>query len=365
MLTFSGSSAPNIVKTDVNAVGINPNLPFIQSAFLSGSRLEKGFPEPGPTFNSFDNSFHGISTRSSDGLFTSGSWTYEGIYKFDQDISHTSNQSLVRLSTSGSINDDNKHGLLFNLTSTNDSLKLWGRPSPVSTSVVTFPALEMEITGVNVMDGNQWNVSFGRQRNDEIKSEVSSSYFLRVARQLNGDIFKSKLTSSYYLEDPAGDFSNVVLQTNVNNPSGCFFLIGSQSLDPGADRYLHNSSIDNNARYTNFSGKVSQIRFWSKALKENEWKEHVRNYKSLGTKDPLTNFNFINTPSGSFEKLRVDLSTDQQTLKADGSKNIEIFDFSQNLLHATGTGFEFGFHNIKFVTTQPAIKISVTNQCQI
>ena len=44
--------------------------------------------------------------------------------------------------------------------------------------------------------------------------------------------------------------------------------------------------------------------------------------------------------TGSFEKLRVDASTDQGTLTSDNSGNIRIFDFSQNNLHFSGSGFE-------------------------
>lgn len=41
---------------------------YIQSPYLSGARIEPGYPEP--------------QGNASDGLFTSGSWTYEGLYKF-------------------------------------------------------------------------------------------------------------------------------------------------------------------------------------------------------------------------------------------------------------------------------------------
>jgi hypothetical protein len=88
-----------------------------------------------------------------------------------------------------------------------------------------------------------------------------------------------------------------------------------------------------------FDGKVSQLRWWSKALTVDEWREHVRDYKSLGVEDPRVNFNFENFRSGSFEKLRADWSTDQIDLTTDSTGFIQVFDFSQHYLHASGTGF--------------------------
>ena len=66
----------------------------IISPFLSSSREEPGFPYPQswPT------------TLRSDGLLTSGSWTYEGIYQFslNQNSLYPLTQSLARFFTTGS-----------------------------------------------------------------------------------------------------------------------------------------------------------------------------------------------------------------------------------------------------------------------
>jgi hypothetical protein len=85
---------------------------------------------------------------------------------------------------------------------------------------------------------------------------------------------------------------------------------------------------------------VAAIRFWSKALTEKETKEHTRNFKSLGVEDPQLNFNFVTTASGSFERLRIDASTDQQVTQSNSSGELHIFDFSQNNFQLTGSGFE-------------------------
>ena len=118
------------------------------------------------------------------------------------------------------------------------------------------------------------------------------------------------------------------------NPSGSFIAIGSGSTTiPNNDDYVNGHQLQL------FDGRVSQIRFWSKDLTVNEWREHVKDYKSLGVTDPRVNFNFEVVRSGSFEKLRGDWSTDQPTIKTNGSGNIQIFDFSQHNLHASGTLF--------------------------
>jgi len=354
LLTFTGSLASTVDKTSVDLRGINPKMPFVQSPFLSGSRIEVGNPlNKGVMVNKgTPNGVHGISNASSDGLFTSGSWTYEGIYKFENITStgsvasHPTTQSLARLNVSGAISNANSYGLIFNLLavtgSENTGVRLFGRPSFGTTSTTIYPALDLELSGVDIFDGQKWSVSFGRSRNDLTGSVVSSSYFLRCAKQDNGRIVNYYATSSFYLEDPTGSFGNVVLQTLSNNSSGSFFTIGSQSLDLGAGYYLNTRNVKPLANQTDFTGKVGHIRFWSKSLEAEEWKEHVRNFKSLGVFNPLVNFNFETSPTGSFERLRIDASTDQvlTSALADGSR--KIFDFSQNNLHLTGTGFASG-----------------------
>jgi hypothetical protein len=56
--------------------------------------------------------------------------------------------------------------------------------------------------------------------------------------------------------------------------------------------------------------------------------------------DPALNFNFVTQQTGSFNRLRVDISMDQQLTSSDGAGDIVLFDFSQNNLFATGSGFE-------------------------
>jgi len=123
--------------------------------------------------------------------------------------------------------------------------------------------------------------------------------------------------------------------------------VGSQSLSLASSnkRFLNahlaaSSRQNQEIHVTNFGGQAGHFRFWSKALAINEWQEHVRNYKSLGVRNPAINFNFTTNISGSFEKLRMDASCEQLTTGSDANKKITINDYSQNCFHLTGTGFE-------------------------
>lgn len=353
MLDFSGTLRTS--TQTVNAQGFASDVPRLVSAFLSGSRRELGFPaQVGIMSNQSVNNIHGFSNNRNDGLFTSGSWTYEAIYKFPylQTGSHAATQSLVRIHTSGALSAS--HNVLANVVLFSsesggdefDRLCLYVRPSMTASS---GPLLSLHLTGVNVFDGNQWSVSFGRNRADAINTLDSSSYFLRAARQNHGTIQEMHTTAAFFKEsvDVAGNLWQAA--TDDFNSSGSFIVIGSQSIANTSNRFLgsYASVPDNDARASSFTGRVGQIRFWSKGLRIDEWSEHVRNFKSLGVRDPTTNFNFIYKPTGSFERLRVDISIDQYLTASDSGGGLNLFDFSQNALHATGSGFETSREVIK------------------
>jgi len=303
---------------------------FVTSPFLTASsRTEPGFPEPGSSTPTFD-----------DRLLTSGSWTYEGTYRMPvRDFGFTS-QSLIRIHTSGTLSP--AESVITNLVTVRGGhTTLYVRQN---TSASVDP-LALSITGADIFDGRQWYVSFGRNRNDQVGSVVSSSYFLRVARQGFGEILESYVTSAYY-NDYNGDTSTSLWQNTTGsvNISGSFLVWGSQSLGNFSDTFLNSTDLDSTgvgstAKVTNFVGKVSQVRFWSRGLRDNEWKEHVRNYRSVGVDDPKTNFNFNTTNTGSWERLRLDVSTDQIVTQSDSAGRIYFTDFTQNDFTLTGSGF--------------------------
>ncbi len=336
MLDFSGSLASNSTPEAVDAFGVHADMPFIKSQYLSSSRTEIGFPPAQGPFVSHDVLYpHGISTNASDGLLTSGSWTIEGQYRWPLALtgSHLSSQSLVRLMTTGALGS----GLLLNLTALSGSnLVLHASPSAIKTELI-----QLELSGVNVMDGKLWNISFGRKRNDEIGSFISSSYFLRAGRSEFGDIVEQHSTGAMFQGSSAASENMFQTITGSINASGSLLVIGSQSIDNSINLLLNNTTdAPEPSRVTDFSGRVSQVRFWSKALEESEWIEHIKNPLSIGVEDPTKNFNFERIQTGSFERLRLDVSIDQPVSRSTSLGNINLFDFSQNKMHISGTGFE-------------------------
>jgi hypothetical protein len=309
---------------------------LIVSPYLSASKSEPGYP------------FSGGGAPAMDHYLTSGSFTYEAIYKFPYKNISSVSQSLVRFCVTGSTFGNNKSGgVVLNLVAVSGSknqpaaINLYGRPGTATDS----PYFTLTITGADIFDGDKWYLSVGRIRNDDIQyisSSISSSYFLRVAKANYGNIIEFYQTSSYFNEF-AGTSAVPVFQNrfSTSNASGSFFVVGSQSIDTVPNLFLNDTVIvtEKTARATNFSGKVSNIRFWSKHLSDKEWREHVRDFRSKGVLEPLTNFSFVTNISGSWERLRIDATTDQETTSSNNSGNISIFDFSQNNFHLSGTNF--------------------------
>src|SRR5690606_29026688 len=110
-----------------------------------------------------------------------------------------------------------------------------------------------------------------------------------------------KSTSSYFYEVPDASINNAFRTLDSTyNVSGTFLAFGEGQVlvtgSGGTHAFLSDESmVEAEARVTNFTGLLSHTRFWSKALTETEWKEHVRNYKSRGVQDPFVNFNFVTT----------------------------------------------------------------------
>lgn len=333
----------------------------LQSGYLSGSRTEIGWPDPcGTMVKKRDYFPHGISNNRSDGLFTSGSWTCEGVYKLATSATPTITQSLMRMCvtssatlTQGMLGSAN---LLLNIVAMSGSstepsvVRLYARPGWGS-STATTPVLSLHVTGADVHDGNRWYVACGRQRNDDIGIRTSSSYFLHLERRVDGLDPKVFHTASFFEEavkDSLGarldmfTYLNSVASRNVNS-SGTFVVIGQQTITAGSSAtvnpFLNNTTFaPAEARVTAFKGGVGPLRFWSKALSYTEMTEHAKNFKSLGVDDPYTNFSFSTTLTGAFERLRVDMAMDQPAITADVDGKIQVYDFSQNQIHGVASG---------------------------
>ena len=336
LLDFSGSIS-YIPSETFDAQGFSNKKPRVISSYLTGSRIEVGFPTLSGSMvlkNNKEYFPHGISNSENDGLLTSGSWTIENRFKFPVTRKFTRPQSLFRMHITGSLP---AQGVILNVVADprideeadNAKVTLYARPGFSATD----PTLSLSIENVNMFDGNKWYVSVGRKRDDDnTQSYVSSSYFLNIARQENGEILEYHTTSSWFLDSNQRGENSLQKKDYLGqrlNASGSFLVFGLQTLDTTLNRHLNASSAPAASRTTNFYGLSGHTRFWSKALTPNEVKEHVRNFTSLGVDDPLKNFGFSHEVTGSFEKLRLDLSTDQPVLHSDASGNLTLVDFSQ------------------------------------
>ena len=347
----------------------------IVSPFLTASRVEVGFPQAVGSMTSKGlYPPHGISNFQSDGLLTSGSWTYEAVYKWPltRGVSSLS-QSLARVFTTGSLADS--PFCTFNLVAFTSSIddpygprvRLYGRPT-LGTDLSNSPLMVMELSGCNIFDGGKWHVSFGRTRSDAIGSFSSSSYFLRAATSEYGELKKYWATSSFFLVEGTSDVSSQSLGRimSASNASGSFLAIGDSPFT-GSTIFLNDTTlVPDEARTTAFNGQLARVRFWSKDLSEVEWTEHVKNYKSLGVTDPLKNFAFEKARSGSWERLRLDASMDQDVRDTDASRNIRLFDYSQANYHLQGHSFPASTEVIKstlwsYSFISPSFDEAVTN----
>lgn len=328
--------------TPVNSQGLGLS-PYIISPFLTSSRTEAGIPYIDGIFTSNNPSGVRMSNSKNDGLFTTSSFTFEGIYRWAGKKALFTSQSLARIFSTGS--SVSSGGLLANLvaiTGSDPSLKLFVRPSYATSAE---PYLELSLTGTNIFDGGKWNVAFGRKAPDALSRDPL--YFLRCAKQNFGVVESVFTTGAYFDETTVGSNTAFSSYSTTHNASGSFIVIGSQSIGSHS-RFLNDTSdVPDTARSTLFDGKIGKIRFWSKYLSDQEWLEHVRNFKSLGTSNPDVNFNFVPFGTGSFERLRIDADIDQPITMSDANGKITIFDFSQNNLHLSGENFEIEKRVIK------------------
>lgn len=320
------------------------------SPFLSGSRIEPGRPYvAGTMVEKTSYPPHGISNDYSDGMYTSGSWTVEGIYKYDdEDVSSLMSltQSLVRICNYEIPNDYPwqyvgalEPYLVANLLTVSSSLeqRLVAYVRPGDAVASPFLTVSLGLPPGGVYDGNRWNVCFGCERSDSVDSAVSSSYFVRAATQNDGDIVWRGESRVFFQETPNGE--NNVLRKKTTPNTDNFLAVGTAQSFAVASTFLNDSTVNSEARATDFDGKVSRLKFWSKALTMNEFVEHTRNYRSAGIRDPLTNYNFNSTSSGSFEKLRLETFAKQDVKIANSLGELTFVDFSLNEMHFSGTGF--------------------------
>jgi hypothetical protein len=328
---------------------------LVISSPLSASRVEPGYPAPVGSFQR--NSFNQVigTTFPPDGMLTSGSWNLDGVFKMPPqkitDISDDNGyQSLIRMIVTGSAATAGP-GLVLNVVATQfvehpeepATIQAYIRPGISNSSPLL--TLSLDLNGKGIFDGEKWNVSVGCIRNDELDSYTSSSYYLRVAKNDAGELNEVYVTSSYFLEQIASEGNVFRSGSTQHNISGTYICMGSNQAIPSLSSYyfLNDTlNVPDIARTVEYVGWASNVKFWSKAMSEDEWREHARNPKSFGVENPLVNYNFVKNVSGSFQKLRLDSLLKQPERNADNLGHITFLDYSQNEKHMFGSGFISG-----------------------
>lgn len=383
---------------------------YVASPYLLANRVEPGWPGLNGQFVTSPITGRTIgSTSLTDELMTSGSWTWEGIVKFTpQDISsmHSATQSLCRMCVVGgfsvfgqdifgqdspfgfNVDAQKNMGIVANLlaisSSVSPKLVLYIRPSDfTSSSLDLSPMLRLEIdtqvpnlfTGpvpLGIFNGDRWNVSFGCIRGDDpqalpVNTPSASFYFIRLAYENNGEVVQLFQTGSWFNETPTGGNNTLRVFPTEPNVLGPWLAVGGRQTVPtqtsisSGSYFLSNADVNpitgrpnipDEARVTDFCGRMSNFRFWSKALSIDEWREHVRNYNSVGVENPLANWNYVNNADSSWGRLRmntmtkqddrvtyVDNPSDRPALPPPYNGSIELIDFSENKMHLTGSGW--------------------------
>jgi len=335
-LSFTGSYGKSTTNLNYQGYPIDSEIPNIKSGYLSGSRIQIGEPKIRGSFvNKTSDNIHGISNNSSDGLLTSGSFTYEGLYHWKEGYRNTP-ESLIRIHTTGTLAPSNKEACIVNLVASNEKLNLYYRDDPSTSS----PVNNLFLTGLNIFDKDVWYVSFGKKNSHDLGEGAygTGSFFLRASKQLNGEIITQFYTASLFNESSSSVFKNI----SEYNTSGSFLVIGSQSLqEPSESRFLNDSTLTNeNVNNTNFHGLLANARYFSKNTSRKEFINRAKNYDTFGVTNPKINYSFANISTGSFERLVLFTDAKQGVTGSDSSGNIRLFDFSQNDFHFAGSNFK-------------------------
>ena len=333
----------SLVNSYFNALDFSLGTPFLSSSHLVGYRHEPGAPIYGaPAAEKIlidhmggETSTIKVATPASGPIFTSftsASWAWEGHYKLNK-TTQDLNQSLFRIESSGSSAANTPPSICVNLMAQSGSVRA-GTTGQVILAFSGSNDSSLALTGsnINMFDGDSWYVNLNH------KAGVTKSEFLvRIFKTMGDDVFEKHYMSGSYFN--SSDSNNRL--ADVSSGKKNLIAIGAKT---GYTNDLLNYSGDS---VTEFDGKIGGIRFWSKALEENEAREHSLNPFSVGTNSPLTNYNFFNSggipiadissqistgsfPFGSWGRLRLSSEFYQEVSSSNSTGRIEITDTSQN-----------------------------------
>lgn len=268
-------------------------------------------------------------------FYTAGSWSFECLYKLND---YTKDNSLVKFFiTSGS-----QKSLIFNVVSTKNSLNFY-----INADKNNILSASINLNDINLYDQNRFHLCIGKNKDKE-------KYFLSVIKSSNGEVLDKRYDEISFSETTSLLNSPLYKQIVGSNIDGVHFEIGNSNSILNQSNFLN--SGDDYQKLNYFEGNVSQIRFWTTALSQNEIKEHALNYNSIGVDDVLNVLTF-NQPKkngyipGSYERLLLNCSCDQgETTPVNNT--INVFDYTKNDFHMSGTFYSDPFVSNKEIITK-------------
>jgi len=307
---------------------------YVVSPFLSSSRSEPGSPPIAGSWTPVGGQV--VSDNPNDGLLTSGSWTLECVYR----PTATQVSSLARMMATGS----GGPWVLANLVATpqadvksDSNITLYLRPT--DSLAASAVSMSLAVPGQGIFDGRRWAVSFGKFRPADVGQAVTSSYFIRAASEAAGNIVEN-YESTMLFDETAWPGSNSFSQVGTYNASGSYILLGNYYPAASVGARFLNDSTYLQAQASSYLGLLSSVRFYSKGVTQDEWKEHVRNQTSIGVVTPSVNFSTPFRVSGSFERPRINAIQKQaQVLAAGLDGHIDLVDETGDGMGLTGYGF--------------------------
>ena len=278
---------------------------YIESSPLWAWRHEPGLPDSGGApvaqeilFQSGDITWVKPGKGPKPTLYTSGSWSWEGRYKL---LPTETTASLFRIEKGNDIlanlvamrTKDNNGTVDFNL-----KLFLDGHKNSSSPIQVSLP-------GVNLWDSRNWYISvineFGAT-NNKITLQCIRTVENYIVENHSGSFEYSKDSAASTLNGTTNNYNpNIPLfqtdDSNAPTQDSVKWYVGESTKSYNSAYNQYDSSLKNtNGTKTSYSGSISHMRFWSKALTDSEKIDHAFNPFSVSTDNPAKSFAFPNQP---------------------------------------------------------------------
>ena len=270
----------------------------LKSSPIWGWRHEPGLPDAGgaPAIGEILFQSGDITIATNDGppkptSFLSGSWAYEGRYRL---LETETTASLFRIERDDDVlinlvamRADDGAGVDYNL-----KLFIDGHQTSTNPQTLTLP-------GVNLWDRNPWYISINNKYGSS-----ENSIEVRCIKTSDVYVIEHHSGSLSYTKSAVAP-STVGGVTTYNTGIPMFQVEDTTTTSQNTLRWYIGPSITSlstdynnvtNGRITNYSGKISHMRFWTKNLTKPEQIEHAQNPFSVSVENPITSNSFPNTP---------------------------------------------------------------------